>query len=103
MSAATGRSLEVFQPWTRAARRLAWLALAATPAWAGPFDTGASAMQSQVLTVLTPIAVIAVMAMGVAAWVGRITWTWAVSGIIGTVLVFGSPQVVGWVRGMFGV
>ena len=69
----------------------------------GPFSTGATAAQTNILTILTPIAVIAVMALGVAAWFQKISWGWAVGGIIGIVLVFGAPQIVAWVRTMFGV
>jgi type IV secretion system protein VirB2 len=56
-----------------------------------------------VLAILTPIAVVAVMALGVAAWFNKISWGWAVAGVVGIALVFGAPQMVTWVRGMFGV
>jgi type IV secretion system protein VirB2 len=49
------------------------------------------------------VAVIAVMALGVAAWFNRISWSWAAGGAIGILLVFGAPQVVSWVRGLAGV
>lgn len=68
-----------------------------------PFATGATALQSNLLTILGPVAVIAVMVLGVAAWFNRISWAWMVGGIAGIVLVFGASQVVAWVRGMFGV
>ena len=72
-------------------------------AQAGPFSAGALALQNNLLTILGPIAVIAVMILGVAAWFNRISWAWMVGGIGGIVLVFGAPQVVAWVRGLFGV
>lgn len=68
-----------------------------------PFTTGATALQTNVLTILTPVAIIAVMALGAAAWVNKISWGWAISGMLGIVLVFGAPQIVAWIRGMFGV
>jgi type IV secretion system protein VirB2 len=68
-----------------------------------PFTTGASAMNTNVLAILTPIAVIAVMALGAAAWFNKISWGWAVAGVVGICLVFGAQQIVTWVRGMFGV
>ena len=68
-----------------------------------PFSTGATAFQTNFLTILTPVAVIAVMALGVAAWFNRISWSWAAGGALGILLVFGAPQVVSWVRGLAGV
>ena len=72
-------------------------------AQASPFSTGATAFQGSFLAILTPIAVVAVMALGAAAWLNRISWGWALTGVAGIVLVFGAPQLVTWVRGMFGV
>ncbi|MGA8055491.1 MAG: TrbC/VirB2 family protein [Burkholderiales bacterium] len=72
-------------------------------ALAGPFATGAGAAQTNILTILTPVAVIAVMVLGVAAWFNKVSWGWVVAAIGGMVLVFGGPQIVAWVRGMFGV
>ena len=72
-------------------------------AQASPFATGATSFQTNFLTILTPVAVIAVMALGLAALFGRISWGWAAGGVAGVVLVFGAPQLVTWVRGMFGV
>lgn len=69
----------------------------------GPFSTGASNFQSNLLTILAPIAVIGVMVIGVAAWFNRVSWGWAAAAAGGLVLVFGAPQIVSWVRGMAGV
>jgi len=81
------------------------LLVLATDAWAqsSPFAAGANAFQTSFLTILTPVAVIAVMALGVSAWFNRISWSWATGGAIGILLVFGAPQVVSWVRGLAGV
>jgi type IV secretion system protein VirB2 len=81
------------------------LALATGPVMAqtSPFSTGATAFQTDLLTTLTPIAVIAVMALGVAAWFNRISWGWALGGALGILLVFGAPQVVTWIRTLGGV
>jgi type IV secretory pathway VirB2 component (pilin) len=72
-------------------------------AQASPFSVGAGAFQGSFLAILTPVAVIAVMALGVAAWMNRISWGWVIVAVVGVVLVFGAPQIVAWVRGMFGV
>ena len=79
------------------------LAATTTLAQTSPFSTGATAFQTNFLTILTPVAVIAVMALGVAAWFNRISWSWAAGGALGILLVFGAPQVVTWVRGLAGV
>ena len=72
-------------------------------AGASPFTTGATAASTNLLAILTPIAVVAVMALGAAAWFNKISWGWAVAGIVGICLVFGAQQIVTWIRGMFGV
>lgn len=72
-------------------------------AQASPFSTGATSFQTNFLAILTPVAVIAVMGLGAAAWFNRISWAWAITGVAGIVLVFGAPQIVAWIRGMFGV
>jgi type IV secretion system protein VirB2 len=89
-------------------RKFLLAALLAVPssaalAQASPFATGAAAFQTNFLTILTPVAVIAVMALGVGAWFNRISWSWAAGGALGILLVFGAPQIVAWVRGLAGV
>jgi len=81
------------------------VAIAPELAFAGssPFTTGATAASTNLLAILTPIAVVAVMALGAAAWFNKISWGWAVAGIVGICLVFGAQQIVTWIRGMFGV
>ena len=68
-----------------------------------PFATGTSAFQGQLSTILTPVAAVAVMVCGAMAWFGRLSWWWMVAVMIGIGLVFGGPQIVSWVRGIFGV
>lgn len=75
------------------------LALAAD----SPFATGTAAAQASLLTILTPIAVVAVMVSGTLGWFGRISWWWLFGVVAGIVLVFGAPQIVAWVRVLFGV
>ncbi len=81
------------------------LALAPAMALAGasPFTTGTTALSTSILAILTPVAVIGVMALGAAAWFNKISWGWAAGGIVGMCLVFGGQQIVTWVRGLFGV
>lgn len=70
---------------------------------ASPFMTGATALQTNILAWLTPIAVILVMALGAMAMAGRMAWGWCLGAILGIAIAFGAPQIVAWVRGMFGV
>jgi type IV secretory pathway VirB2 component (pilin) len=82
-------------------------ALAAAPgllyAQASPFLTGVTSLQENILEWLTPIAIILVMVLGGMAMANRISWGWCIGAIFGIAMAFGAPQIVAWVRGMFGV
>jgi type IV secretion system protein VirB2 len=97
--------------------RLVWLRVALTPllvilvicapdlamAQASPFLTGASSLQTNILAWLTPVAIILVMVLGGMAMANRMSWGWCIGAILGIAIGFGAPQIVTWVRGMFGV
>lgn len=68
-----------------------------------PFLTGATALQTNILAWLTPVAIILVMVLGAMAMANRISWGWCIAAILGIAIAFGAPQIVTWVRGMFGV
>lgn len=70
---------------------------------ASPFLTGATALQTNILAWLTPVAIILVMVLGAMAMANRISWGWCIAAILGIAISFGSTQIVTWVRGMFGV
>jgi type IV secretion system protein VirB2 len=72
-------------------------------AQASPFLTGATALQSNILAWLTPIAIILIMVLGGMAMANRMSWGWCLGAILGIAIAFGAPQIVTWVRGMFGV
>ncbi len=72
-------------------------------AQASPFMTGATALQTNILAWLTPVAIILVMVLGAMAMANRISWGWCLAAILGIAIAFGAPQIVTWVRGMFGV
>lgn len=72
-------------------------------AQASPFDTGASSLVNFALTIATPIAILIVIGLAIAAAVGRISWGWVIGAIVGIAAIFGSPQIVAWIRSMFGV
>ena len=88
-------------------RQAALVVLLITPAlaWAqqSPFDTGANSLVTFALAIATPIAILVVIGAAIAAAVGRISWGWVVGAIVGIAAIFGSPQIVAWIRGMFGV
>ena len=97
-----------------AIRRVANLALAAglaamicapglALAQTSPFLTGASSLQTNILAWLTPVAIILVMVLGGMAMANRLSWGWCLGAILGICIGFGAPQIVTWVRGMFGV
>lgn len=82
------------------------LALACGPVRAqvdSPFLTGATALQNNILAWLTPVAIILIMVLGGMAMANRMSWGWCIGAILGIAIAFGAPQIVAWVRGMFGV
>ena len=101
MSLTIPRSLKIF---------LATLAIAlvvspdfALAQQASPFLTGANSLQTNILAWLTPVAIILVMVLGAMAMAARMSWGWCIGAILGIAMAFGAPQIVTWVRGMFGV
>ena len=95
--------------WSRVALPVLVLLLAACApelSWAqatSPFMTGATALQTNILAWLTPVAVILIMVLGGMAMANRMSWGWCIGAILGIAIAFGAPQIVTWVRGMFGV
>ena len=100
------------EEWSALSLRAAWFALwlfmaVAVPEFAlaqstDPFETGASALQTSLTTLATPVAVILVMALGVAAAAGRISWSWPIGILIGVGLLFAAPTMVSWLKSLFG-
>ena len=95
--------------WTVAARRnaICLLVLQTCPllavAQTSPFDTGADSLLTWALGIAMPIAALFIIGLGIAALVGRISWGLAVGCIVGIALIFGAPQIVTWMRDIFGV
>jgi type IV secretion system protein VirB2 len=79
------------------------LAPALALAQSSPFNTGANSMVSFALTIATPIAVLIVIGLAVAASVGKISWGWVIGAIVGIAAIFGAQQIVAWIRQLFGV
>jgi type IV secretion system protein VirB2 len=97
----------VIAPFRIELRRVPAVALWGSPglalAQSSPFMTGATALQSNILAWLTPVAIILVMVLGAMAMAARMSWGWCLGAIVGIAMAFGAPQIVNWVRGMFGV
>ena len=97
----------ILKNWRPTAGAVALVAALLLPqfalAQASPFLTGANSLQSNILAWLTPVAVILIMVLGGMAMANRISWGWCIGAIIGIAIAFGAPQIVTWVRGMFGV
>jgi type IV secretory pathway VirB2 component (pilin) len=74
-------------------------------AWAqsSPFDTGAQGLVSFAMTIATPIAVLIIIGLAIAAAIGRVSWGWVIGALIGIAAIFGAPQIVAWIRSLFGV
>jgi type IV secretion system protein VirB2 len=93
--------------WLRLAAPLLVTLVICTPeiamAQASPFLTGASSLQTNILAWLTPIAIILVMVLGGLAMANRMSWGYCLGAILGIAIGFGAPQIVTWVRAMFGV
>ena len=91
--------LTAARPWPLSCgSRLGW-----RPRKRLPFMTGVTSLQTNILAWLTPVAIILVMVLGGMAMANRISWGWCIGAIFGIAIAFGAPQIVAWVRGMFGV
>jgi type IV secretion system protein VirB2 len=88
-SVATGAVLLCFSPVARAQ--------------SSPFETGANSLVTEFIAIATPIAILLVMGLGIAAATGRISWGWPLLVLLGIGIVFGAPQLVDWGRALFGV
>jgi type IV secretion system protein VirB2 len=100
MSTASSRSILARTRWLP---MLLWAAPTLTWAQESPFLTGATALQSNILAWMTPIAIILIMVLGGMAMANRMSWAWCLCAILGIAIVFGAPQIVTWVRSLFGV
>ena len=82
---------------------LGWLVPTLVLAQASPFLTGMNSIQSNLISWLTPVAIILVMVLGTMAMANRMAWGWFIGAVFGICIAFGASQIVTWVRGMFGV
>jgi len=98
------RDLRAARRFTLSAGFLAALALPRlAAAQTSPFLTGATALETNIIAWLTPIAIILVMVLGAMAMANRMSWGWCIAAILGICIAFGASQIVTWVRGLFGV
>jgi type IV secretion system protein VirB2 len=91
---------------TRCIASLSLGALALIPVLAfaaAPFTAAASGLTTDVMTIITPLAGLAVIVIGLLALINVIHWAWLGGALIGMGLIFGNAQVVAWFRGLMGV
>ena len=50
-----------------------------------------------------PTPTLIVIGLAIAAAVGKISWGWVIGAIVGIAAIFGAPQIVAWIRTLFGV
>lgn len=77
---------------------LAFVAVMPEVAMAAPWD-GAAEKVLEIFTggLTRTLAIIAVIACGIAAIAGKLSWDWAIKIIIGIVLIFGAAAIVDYV------
>ncbi len=68
-----------------------------------PFTAAAGGLTADVMTIITPLAGLAVIVIGLLALINVIHWGWLAGALIGIGLIFGHDQVVSWFRGLMGV
>lgn len=67
-------------------------------AMAAPWDSAASSVLSIFTGGLTrTIAIVAVIACGIAALAGKLSWDWAIKIVLGIVLIFGAAAIVDYI------
>ena len=67
-------------------------------AFAAPWDTTATKILDIFTGGLTrTIAIIAVIACGIAAIAGKLSWDWAIKIIVGIMLIFGAASIVDYI------
>jgi type IV secretory pathway VirB2 component (pilin) len=71
-------------------------------AQAGPFG-GTAQLPAIFLTIGGPFATVALMASAILAGMDQISWRWFWGIVLCIVLFFGAPQIVTWIRSIFGV
>ena len=98
-----GRRCRAQWAWVLALLLGMWMVPELAMAQASPFETGATNLVTTVIAIATPLAILLVMALGVAAAAGQISWGWAIGLLVGIGLLFGATPVVTWARGLFGV
>ncbi len=89
--------------WVGCLMMALWMVPELALAQASPFETGATNLVTTVIAIATPVAILLVMALGVAAGAGQISWSWPIGILIGIALLFGATPIVTWARGLFGV
>lgn len=84
--------------WRWVAAVSAMLALTPETALAAPWDSVATSVLAIFTGGLTrTLAIIAVIACGIGAIAGKLSWDWTIKIVVGIVLIFGSASIVDYV------
>jgi type IV secretion system protein VirB2 len=85
---------------------LAVLALVAVPSVAmaqgAPWESTGQRTFDMIMSIARWVAMVGIVACGLAAFFGKLSWDWAGKIIIGLVLVFAAPQIVDYFRQSMG-
>jgi type IV secretion system protein VirB2 len=88
-------------------RCLALAGLCGAPAvvWGqtSPFDTGATSLVDFMLGLGRPIAIVGIFIVAIAAWARQLSLGGVFLGLVVIAVLFGAPQIVDWIRSLFGV
>lgn len=72
-------------------------------ALADPFSAGAKSLKRDIIELLTPVIGLAIIGLGIACSMGKISWWWLGGAVVGTILVYGHEQIISWIRTAFGI
>ena len=77
---------------------IACAAMAPELAMAAPWDNTANQVLAMFTGGLTrTLAILGVIACGIAAFFGKLSWDWAIKIIVGVVLIFGSATIIDYI------
>lgn len=68
-----------------------------------PFASGSNTVKADIISFVTPLIGVAIIALGLACGFGKLSWWWFGGVVVGVILVYGHEQIISWLRGAFGI